>query len=184
MNIFIYCFLQQNARKVRLTLRNKRKLGQQFVEALHWKQLAEAVTTPDQSKQLSGKKARKKIRGGGAHEKGVPSLDAATAISLFSPGLKGAYVKQSGFCYEGQWKDVGLRKGSNILNHMVDTVYHVAKSFCPNDVAGLVQATLSHGSANSSSSKKQDYQQWSKTPLVQRMLQEYRSCVGECFYIA
>lgn len=172
-NTFLF-FSQQNSRSPRLMLRNKRKLGQQFIEAFPAKQRVTSVTTAQQPKQLSGKQARKKIRGAGTHAKGVASLDAATAISLFSPGVKGAYIKKNGYCFEGKWEDVGSRTGADIMNHMVDAVHHLATSFCPNGATGLVQATLSHGAANSTVATMQDYQQWSQTPLVQKMFQEYR----------
>ena len=48
------------------------------------------VTIPPENpknKQWSGKNLRKLIRGADAHKQGAVILDAATAISLFSPGL-------------------------------------------------------------------------------------------------
>ena len=128
-------------------------------------------TPTHQSKQWSGKNARKRIRSSDKHESKSISLDAATAISLFSPGVKGAYINESGSCVEGKWKDVGERTKSDLVNHVVDAVHHVAKSFCPNDSLSLIQTVFrTHGNINTD---ERDYNQWSNTNLIKLMLQQY-----------
>ena len=141
------------------------------------KQSAKQMTSAQQTKtkQLSGKHARKRIRAAGMHEKGVAILDASTAISLFSPGVKGAYVNRHGYCFAGKWTDIGPRPAADLINHMVDAMHHLAKSFCPNDPLGLVQAVFSRrGPPGSTLTKEQDYEQWSKTAIVKQMKDEYR----------
>ena len=90
-------------------------------------------------------------------------LDATTAISLFSPGVKGAYVNKSGCCFSGEWKDIGARSKTDVVRHMVDSMHYVAKTFCPSDPLGLVRAVFSHSVANETDVNKENFKQWSVT---------------------
>lgn len=126
-----------------------------------------SITT---TKQWSGRRARKNLRS----NKQIVSLDAATAISLFSPGVKGAYVNTSGSCFSGKWCDVGPRAATDIVNHMLDAMNYVAKSFCPEDPVGLVKAVLIHGTADTTKNQK-GYDQWSQTELMQLLIKQYNS---------
>ena len=70
-------------------------------------------------------------------------LDFATAISLFSPGVKkGTYINKNINSFSGEGKDVGSRTGTHIIKHMVDTIrsyiMHVVEAFCHKDPMGLV----------------------------------------------
>ena len=154
--------------------RTKKTLGQKFLQSLHTLQspLTVSTTPPPSTRQWSGRHARERIRCEGAHDKRSTSLDAATAISLFSPGVKGAYVNRDGCCFAGKWQDVGERKGINIMNHMIDAVHHVAKAFCPTDSHGLVQTVLRSGAAETSNPQS-NFHQWKKTRLVQLLFKEY-----------
>lgn len=162
-----------------MTIRNKQKLGSQFIQAFDYRNRSVGPETPaQQSKQWRGKHARKKIRGADKHESKFTSLDAATAISLFSPGVKGAYVNKNGSCVEDKWKDAGARTKSDVVNHVVDAVHHVAKSFCPNDSLALVQTVFrTHGYVNTD---ERDYNQWAKNPLIKLMLQQYMYVYAMC----
>lgn len=131
------------------------------------------AVTP-KTKQWIGRNARQKIRSADSHEKNALSLDASTAISLFSPGVKGAYVNKSGCCFNGKWKDIGVRAGANIVEHVIDSIHHVSKAFCPNDSLGLVRAVFRHGGGGAdASSAERDFRQWSESRLVKLLFQEF-----------
>ena len=166
-------FLQTSPRDraSRLALRNKKKLGQQFVSAIRCKQ--PKYHTPESvTKQWGGRHARKKLRDSGRQLNQKLSLDAVTAISLFSPGVKGAYINKHGSCFEGKWSSIGARPRKDIINHMIDAMHHVAKCFCPNDPQGLVQTVCGVGTTTT---VKDNYNQWSTAPVIQLMRKEYYS---------
>ena len=133
------------------------------------------VLTP-KSKQASGKHARERIRSGVMMlNKYNTSLDVNTAISLFSPGVKGAYVNKSGCCIKGNWEDAGARTRSDVMNHMIDSVHHVAKAFCPNDSQKLVKAVLNHGATDAHRAvENQTLKNFSQSPVIKNMLHEYK----------
>ena len=179
LTYFTYLFyLQQNSRASRRFARTKRKLASQFVNSLTLrhkrKQTTDVGSVTPKTKQWSGRHLRKLIRGADTHKQGVVILDAATAISLFSPGLKGAFVNKKGCCFDGKWQDIGSRAGKDIVNHVLDAIHHIAKSFCPRDPLGLVGEVLRGADgAGTDSSDHRDYRQWSQTSLVQLFLQQY-----------
>ena len=147
----------------------------EFVKALRPIQISEnsvARSTPNEL-QWKGRNARKSLRSGGSQH---VKLDAATAISLFSPGIKGAYVNKNGSCHSGKWQDIGARAGSQIIRHMVDSIHYVAKAFCPSDPLGLVRAVFDHATENIvNDNGVANFKQWSSTQLMQLLLREYKS---------
>ena len=177
-------FLQtKNSRASRHDFRTKKRLGFQFVQSLTSKLRAQTndsnnSTPPPKRTKWDGRKARQKLRGEGAHDSGVVVLDASTAISLFSPGIKGAYVhKKSGCCVDGKWEQANPRTKSDIVNHVVDAVHHVAKSFCPQDSHSLVSQVFRDATPptcrDATRPTHDGYHQWSKGDLIQLMLHEY-----------
>ena len=169
---------QQSARTSRYLLRTKTQLGGQFVASVGAsiaKSKRCSPVTPEMSttatKQWSGRRARKNLR----DSKQIVGMDAATAISLFSPGVKGAYVNKRGCCFSGKWCDVGPRSATDIVNHMLDAMTYVAKSFCPHDPVGLVNAVLGHGHGAAGQKTTKDYDQWAKAELMQLLLTQYNT---------
>ena len=97
------------------------------------------TTTPN-TKQWNGRRARQRLRIDSTPQS--LKMDTATVISLFSPGVKGAYVNKNGNCFSGKWQNVGTRTGKDIVKHMVDAIHCVVKVFCPKDPMGFVQSVI------------------------------------------
>ena len=66
--------------------------------------------------------------------------------------------------------------GKDIVNHVIDAVYYLSKSFCPGDPLGLVQTVFRHhGVADKNTSNQEDFVQWAGSRVVKLLHREYKS---------
>ena len=124
------------------------------------------------------RKVRAKIRGTGK-DAILPPLSAANLIQLFSPGIKGAYINKDGYCVKGTWSSMGEPAAGKVTNHIIDAVYMMAKSFCPEDPHELVREVCNRGLLSlpkcaGAVKDQQEYKAWCEEGMVKLCLTEYK----------